>query len=74
MMLMLNSLSARVFLILLVLLSLLASFCAAEYDVLTRYDVPRPEGGRHFWLYTPTRYQHAASPSPLPLALFFHGQ
>jgi len=45
----------------------------AEYDILQRFDVPRPEGGRHFWLYSPTGYQHSTSPSPLPLAMFFHG-
>jgi len=46
-----------------------------EYDILTRYDVPRPEGGRHFWLYSPTRYQLANSTGqqPLPLIFFFHG-
>ena len=45
----------------------------AEYDILTRYDVPRPEGGRHFWLYSPTQYTHSSSPTPLPLTMFFHG-
>jgi poly(3-hydroxybutyrate) depolymerase len=54
------------------LLSLIAPVYG-EYDMLTRYDVPRPEGGRHFWLYSPTQYQHATSPTPLPLAMFFHG-
>lgn len=44
---------------------------AAEYDILTRWDVSRPEGGRHFWLYTPTRY--ATTNHSLPLILFFHG-
>jgi len=59
----------------LVCLLLLASPLLAEYDILTRYDVPRPEGGRHFWLYSPTRYQLANSTEqrPLPLIFFFHG-
>jgi poly(3-hydroxybutyrate) depolymerase len=52
---------------------LLAAPLRAEYDILTRYDVQRPEGGRRFWLYSPTRYQHATSPQPLPLVMFFHG-
>ena len=46
---------------------------ACEYDILTRYTVDRPEGGRHFWLYSPTHYKESPSPSPLPLVLFFHG-
>ena len=56
-------------------LLLLAIPLFAEYDILTRYDVTRPEGGRHFWLYSPTRYQLANSTEqrPLPLILFFHG-
>ena len=61
----------------LLLVCVVASSCVwcvcAEYDVMRRYDVPRPEGGRHFWLYSPTAYQHSTAPSPLPLALFFHG-
>ena len=43
----------------------------AEYDVLTRYAVDRPEGGRHFWLYTPTNY--SLTNNSLPLIFFFHG-
>lgn len=61
--------------LLVVCLLLLVSPLLAEYDILTRYDVPRPEGGRHFWLYSPTRYQLANSTGqqPLPLIFFFHG-
>ena len=61
------------------LLALLLALClspaptSAEYDIFTRYSVNRPEGGRHFYLYSPTRYTLSPSPTPLPLALFFHG-
>ena len=42
-----------------------------EYDIFTPYTFPRPEGTRTFYLYSPSNY--TASPSPLPLVLFFHG-
>ena len=70
---MLSPRSSVALLVLAVTFVLLAVPLQAEYDILTRYDVPRPEGGRHFWLYSPTRYQHSSSPTALPLVMFFHG-
>ena len=67
--------TAGLLLLILALVALLSSPVptSAEYDIFIRHNVSRPEGGRHFWLYSPSHYTESPNPTALPLVLNFHG-
>jgi len=44
-----------------------------EYDIFVRHDMTRPEGPRHFYLYSPSSYSTHNGSMSYPLVLFFHG-